>query len=187
MAWSFRSDTNPAMSMAATWTACHATPGRPDTCPWPMTRWSSCSTRPRFRYGRLSTASAVRGGGASVDGVPLRPSGCTEARAALVGVSGLPSRSLGWRQFRALGAAALDLCAVADGTLDAFVDCTPSAHGAWDYLGATLICLEAGAIVGDAHGRGLATLDPLARRTPVAAATQPLFDALVATRRQLGE
>ena len=133
------------------------------------------------------TFTAVRGGGASVDGVPLRPSGCTEAGEALVGVSGLPSRSLGWRQFRALGAAALDLCAVADGTLDAFVDCTPSAHGAWDYLGSTLICLEAGAIVGDAHGRGLETLDPLARRTPVAAATQPLFEALVATRRQLGE
>jgi myo-inositol-1(or 4)-monophosphatase len=133
------------------------------------------------------TFTAVRGGGASVDGVPLRPSGCTEAREALVGVSGLPARSLGWRQFRALGAAALDLCAVADGTLDAFVDCTPSAHGAWDYLGAALICLEAGAIVGDAHGRELATLDPRARRTPVAAATQPLFDALVATRRQLGE
>jgi myo-inositol-1(or 4)-monophosphatase len=103
------------------------------------------------------TFTAVRGGGASVDGVPLRPSGCTEPGAALVGVSGLPSRSLGWRQFRALGAAA------------------------------TLICLEAGAMVGDAHGRGLATLDPVARRTPVAAATQPLFEALVATRRQLGE
>ncbi len=133
------------------------------------------------------TYTAVRGGGASVDGVPLRPSACTEAGDALVGISGLPARSLGWRQFRTLGAAALDLCAVADGTFDAFVDCSPSAHGAWDYLGATLICLEAGAIVGDAHSRELATLDPLARRTPVAAATQPLFDALVSARRQLGE
>ncbi|MGH9110791.1 MAG: inositol monophosphatase family protein [Acidimicrobiales bacterium] len=133
------------------------------------------------------TYTAVRGGGASVDGVPLRPSGCTEAGDALVGISGLPARSLGWRQFRSLGAAALDLCAVADGTLDAFIDCSPSAHGAWDYLGATLICLEAGVIIGDAHGRELATLDPLARRTPVAAATQPLFDTLVSARRLLGE
>ena len=32
-----------------------------------------------------------------------------------VGLSGYPPRSLGWGQYRALGAAALDLCAVADG------------------------------------------------------------------------
>ena len=65
------------------------------------------------------TFTAVRGGGAAVDGVPLLPSGCADPSEALVGISGLPARSLGWRQFRTLGAAALDLCAVADGTLDA--------------------------------------------------------------------
>jgi fructose-1,6-bisphosphatase/inositol monophosphatase family enzyme len=91
---------------------------------------------------------------------------------------------LGWRQFRTLGAAALDLCAVAEGTLDAFVDCSPSAHGPWDYLGGALVCAEAGAPVVDALGRDLTVVVPDARRTPVAAATQPLLDALVAARRE---
>jgi fructose-1,6-bisphosphatase/inositol monophosphatase family enzyme len=133
------------------------------------------------------TFAAVRGGGASVDGAPLAPSGCTVAGEALVAISGLPAFPLGWRQFRTLGAAALDLCAVAEGTLDGFVDCLPSAHGAWDYLGGALICREAGAVVDDAFGRDLVTLDHLDRRTPVAAATPELFGALVAARGRLGD
>jgi myo-inositol-1(or 4)-monophosphatase len=132
------------------------------------------------------TYTALRGGGASVDGVPIRPTTCTAVGDAFVGIAGLPARPLGWRQFRSLGAAALDLCAVAEGVLDAYVDWSESAHGPWDYLGALLVCKEAGAIVGDAHGRDLLALDHLTRRTPVAAATQPLFDALVASRRELG-
>lgn len=132
------------------------------------------------------TFTAVRGGGAHVDGVPLRPSGCDTPADALVGISGLPAVPLGWRQFRTLGAAALDLCAVAEGTLDAYVDCSPSAHGAWDYLGGALVCAEAGAVVADAYGRDLAALDHRARRTPVAAATPALLDALTAARRQVG-
>jgi fructose-1,6-bisphosphatase/inositol monophosphatase family enzyme len=133
------------------------------------------------------TYTAVRGGGAAVDGTPLRPTTCTQAGEALVAVVGLPARPLGWRQFRSLGAAALDLCAVAEGTLDGFVDCSRPALGVWDYLGAALVCREAGALVGDAYGRELVTLDPVARRAPVAAATQPLFESLRGARRALGE
>ncbi len=133
------------------------------------------------------TFTAVRGGGASVDGIPLAPSGCTVAGEAVVAISGLPAQPLGWRQFRALGAAALDLCAVAEGTIDGYVDCSPNAHGAWDYLGGALVCAEAGAVVGDAFGRDLVTFDHAARRTPVAAATRELFDTLVTGRRRLGE
>lgn len=132
------------------------------------------------------TFTAVRGGGATVDGVPLRPSGCAAPADALVAISGLPPEPLGWRQFRTLGAAALDLCAVAEGTLDAYVDCSPSAHGAWDYLGGALVCAEAGAEVADAYGRDLAVLDPAARRTPIAAATPALLHALTAARRRTG-
>jgi myo-inositol-1(or 4)-monophosphatase len=132
------------------------------------------------------TYTALRGGGASVDGVPIHPTACTDVSDAFVGISGLPARPLGWRQFRSLGAAALDLCAVAEGVLDAYVDFSVSAHGPWDYLGGVLVCIEAGAIVGDAHGRELLALDHVIRRTPVAAATQPLFDALVAGRLELG-
>ena len=133
------------------------------------------------------TFTAVRGGGAAVDGIPLVPSGCRMVGEAVVSISGLPAVSLSWRQFRALGAAALDLCAVAEGSLDGYVDCSPNAHGAWDYLGGALVCAEAGALVGDAFGRDLVTLDPGARRTPVAAATRELFDTLVTGRRSLGD
>jgi len=131
------------------------------------------------------TFSAVRGAGARVDGLVLQPSGVTALGEALVGISGFPPRPLGWYQFRTLGAAALDLCAVAEGSLDAFVDCSPSAHGAWDYLGGALVCSEAGAPVGDALGRELTVLDPSARRTPVAAGTPKLFAAVLDSRRAI--
>lgn len=134
------------------------------------------------------TYRAVRGGGASVDGKPLRPSGCTVAGEAVVAISGLPPETLGWRQFRTLGAAALDLCAVAEGTLDGFVDCSPpSAHGVWDYLGGALVCTEAGAAVADVFDRDLVALDHAARRTPAAAATPELLHDLVAARRRVGD
>ena len=126
---------------------------------------------------------AVRGGGARRDGEPISPTGCTDPGEAIVGLSGLPDAHLGWSQFRAFGAAALDLCAVACGQLDAYVDCLPDAHGGWDYLGGLLVCTEAGAVVADALGRPLVVRDHADRRTPVAAATPALLDALVAARR----
>jgi fructose-1,6-bisphosphatase/inositol monophosphatase family enzyme len=131
------------------------------------------------------TYTAVRGAGAAVDGFPLVPSGCRAPGEALVAISGLPPEPLGWRQFRTLGAAALDLCAVAEGTVDGFVDCSPSAHGPWDYRGGVLMCTEAGAVVGEALGRPLADLDAGARRTPLAAATPELLAALLAARRRM--
>ena len=126
---------------------------------------------------------ASRGGGARVDGHPLAPSTCEAMDEAIVGLSGYPPRWFGWKQYRALGALALDLCAVAAGQLDAYVDCSPSAHGAWDYLGGMLICQEAGAVVTDAFDRELVTLDHSVRRTPVAAGTAALLDAAVTARR----
>jgi fructose-1,6-bisphosphatase/inositol monophosphatase family enzyme len=130
---------------------------------------------------------ALRGGGARVDGEPLVPSTCTAVGDALVGLSGHPPRPFGWGQFRAFGALALDLCAVAGGRLDGYVDCSPNAHGAWDHLGGVLICREAGAHVVDAFDRDLVTLDHAARRTPVAAATEPLLAELVAARRAFAD
>jgi len=129
------------------------------------------------------TYTAQRGGGAWSEGVRLRPSICTTMTDAFVGLSGLPPRHLGWQQYRALGAAALDLCLVASGVLDAFIDCSVDAHGVWDYAAGALICQEAGAAVADAHGRDFIVRDPSARRTPVAAATKPLFDQVVRGRR----
>jgi fructose-1,6-bisphosphatase/inositol monophosphatase family enzyme len=131
---------------------------------------------------------AVRGRGATVDGRPVAPSGETELGRSVIGLSGYPNQYLGWKQYRALGAAALDLCAVADGVLDGYIDCSPSAHGSWDYAAGMLICSEAGIGVVDAFDREL--LDPAAlrhgdRRTPVAGATPALTAELVDARRRL--
>ncbi len=125
---------------------------------------------------------AVRGGGARCDGRAIQPSACTRLDAALVGVAGVPPRHLGWRQFRALGAAALDLCAVAAGGLDAYLDCGSDAHAPWDYLGAMLVCREAGAVVSDAYGRDLVARGHGDRRTPLAAAGRLLHAAVVEAR-----
>ena len=126
--------------------------------------------------------AARRGGGATRNGVAISPTASTDLAGSIVGLSGLPPHHLGWKQFRALGAVALDLCAVASGTLDGFIDCSPSAHGSWDYLGGLLVCHEAGAHVVDAEGRDLVVFDHAARRTPVAAATPALLDVLVDRR-----
>jgi fructose-1,6-bisphosphatase/inositol monophosphatase family enzyme len=126
---------------------------------------------------------AERGGGAWRDGVRITPSPCAVLSDAVVAISGPPPHGAGWAQFRALGAAALDLCLVADGTVDGYVDCVSDAHGVWDYLGGALVCAEAGAIVTDALDRDLVVLEHAARRTPVAAATTDLHSELVAVRR----
>lgn len=125
---------------------------------------------------------AVRGGGARCDGAAIRPSSTTQLDHALVAFNGLPDGHWGWAQYRAFGAAALDLCSVACGRLDAYVDATPSAHGPWDYLAGLLICEEAGAVVSDAEGRDLVVVEHAARRTPVAAGTPELHATLVARR-----
>jgi myo-inositol-1(or 4)-monophosphatase len=126
---------------------------------------------------------AVRGQGATVNGRPLTPSASTGLRESLVLLSGFPPRWLGWNQYRALGAAALDLCAVAEGGVDAYLDCSRDAHGPWDYLGGMLVCQEAGACVAEAQDRALVVLDHDARRTPVAAGTATLLDEVLAARR----
>lgn len=126
---------------------------------------------------------AVRGGGARRDGGPIRPSSAATLAEAIVGLSDWPYAHLGWDQFRALGAAALDMCAVADGVLDAYVDFSADGHAPWDYLAALLICREAGAAVEDAFGRDLVTREHGDRRSPVAAATPALLDASLAARR----
>jgi fructose-1,6-bisphosphatase/inositol monophosphatase family enzyme len=131
------------------------------------------------------TYRAVRGQGAERDGAPIAPSGATRMDDSILGLSGYPGQYLGWRQYRALGAAALDLCAVADGTLDGYIDCSYDALGAWDYLGAVLVCHEAGACAADLEGRDLATLQHDARRTMVAGATEQLCAQAAEARRLL--
>jgi myo-inositol-1(or 4)-monophosphatase len=131
--------------------------------------------------------AAIRGGGATRDGVAIRPTACTRFDACTVALSGFPQRWLGWSQYRAFGAAALDLCAVASGSLDAFIDCARQSLAPWDYLGGLLICQEAGAHIADTFGRDLVVREFGPRRTPVAAATAELLVEAVAARRSIGD
>jgi myo-inositol-1(or 4)-monophosphatase len=128
---------------------------------------------------------ASRGGGARCDGRPITPTSCPSMNQAIAGISGYPRRWLGWNQFRVLGAAALDLCAVAAGHLDVFIDCASQSLAPWDYLGGVLVCREAGAVVEDAFGRDLVVRAHGPRRTPVAAATPTLLAEAVARRVDL--
>lgn len=121
---------------------------------------------------------AVRGAGARRAGRPLQPSGCRRLGRAVVGVNGWPARHLGWRQYRALGSAALELCAVAEGGLDGFVDLSRRGLAPWDYLGALLVCTEAGALAVDGDGRDLVVRTPGERRSVVAGATPDLLEEL---------
>ncbi|HEX2043885.1 MAG TPA: inositol monophosphatase [Acidimicrobiales bacterium] len=129
---------------------------------------------------------AVRGAGARRNGGPMAPTGCRALGDALLGMTSVPPQPLGWRQVRVLGAAALDLCAVACGQFDAYADWSRNAHGPWDYLGGMLVLLEAGAVVADALGRDLVTREATARRIPVAAATPELLAEVVAARARVG-
>lgn len=126
---------------------------------------------------------AVRGEGMRAQlarqGSGIAPSGVTDMADALLSFSGLPPSHGGWRQFRVYGAAALDMCAVATGAFDGFVD-VDGAHGVWDYLGAALVCSEAGAAVGEGSGRDLVTFDSAERRAPIVAATPELLEQLIA-------
>jgi myo-inositol-1(or 4)-monophosphatase len=128
---------------------------------------------------------AVRGGGATRDGRPVRVSPVDRIDRSLLVLNGYPTRHLGWRQYRALGATALDLCSVADGSVDGTIDCAHDALGPWDFLGGALLIGEAGGHVGDLHGRPLDELGHDVRRTPVSAATPALFEQVLEGRRSL--
>lgn len=130
-----------------------------------------------LRHGTRFTAR--RGEGAWRNADPIHPSACARLGDAVVGLNGVPDGHGGWAQYRAFGAAALDLCAVADGSLDGYLDATTDELGSWDYLGALLVCAEAGASVVDAFGRDLVVLDHQARRTPVGGSTAALADQLL--------
>ncbi|MGC4878832.1 inositol monophosphatase family protein [Micromonospora sp. DT43] len=107
--------------------------------------------------------TATGGGGAWRDGVRLRCSGETDLGQALVGtgfgydagrrahqasvVAGLIASV---RDIRRLGAAALDLCLVAEGRLDAYFE---KGLAAWDLAAGGLVAAEAGARVSGLAGR----------------------------------
>jgi fructose-1,6-bisphosphatase/inositol monophosphatase family enzyme len=121
---------------------------------------------------------AVRGRGAEAEHIDLGPSACEQLSESFLALNGLPPEHGGWAQFRAYGAAALELCAVAAGVFDGFVDVSRSLR-VWDYLGACLVCSEMGVPVVDGLGRELEVYRPEAR-APVAAATPALLEQMLA-------
>lgn len=101
--------------------------------------------------------SAVEGGGARLDGRPLRVSAAERLDLALVGTgfsysvqervvqAAAIGRLLGEvRDIRRYGAASLDLCAVAAGWLDGYYE---QGLKRWDWAAGALIAAEAGAVV----------------------------------------
>ncbi|MBP2473541.1 myo-inositol-1(or 4)-monophosphatase [Crossiella equi] len=101
--------------------------------------------------------SAARGRGATLDGEPLRAGATTELPLALVatGFSYSAERRArqadlvagvlrGVRDIRRGGSAAIELCSVAAGWVDAFYE---HGLGHWDWAGGGLIAEEAGAVV----------------------------------------
>jgi fructose-1,6-bisphosphatase/inositol monophosphatase family enzyme len=121
--------------------------------------------------------TAVRGEGARRDGEPIAPGKVERVEDAVVTLSGRPGQWLPWKQFRALGSAALNLCDIAAGALDGLID-GGAWHAPWDYLGGLLICREAGAELVDAAGRELVVADPDVRRQLLAAGTPALLEEL---------
>jgi myo-inositol-1(or 4)-monophosphatase len=125
---------------------------------------------------------AVRGEGATRDGSAIAPTTTDRVGDAIVVFNDWPPSKLACRQVRVLGAAALDLCAVADGTVDAFVDYSPGLF-AWDHLGGLLVCREAGAHVAALDGADPLRLEHDARTRLVAGATDVLCAALAESAR----
>lgn len=117
---------------------------------------------------------AEKGAGAYRDGTTVHASGLTDFSRSVVSFSGLPSRHLGWAQYRSLGAASLEICLVADGSIDVFTVANKATLNPWDYLGGLLMIQEAGAVSDEYDGASLITTDRV-RRRPIFAATEELL------------
>lgn len=126
------------------------------------------------------TFTATLGGGAYCDGRPIRVSAKSDVHEALVGtgysyrsdVREVQAQEMARllprvRDARRMGSAALDICYVACGRFDAYVE---RALRPWDVAAAALIAREAGARVEGLHGEPPGELI-------VAAAPQGLFEA----------
>ena len=133
------------------------------------------TTRERFE--------AVRGSGATRNGVAMQPVEAVAADQRIVLINGTPPAERPWAQYRVLGASALDINYVAAGSVDGYIDFDTEAHGVWDYAGAMLVCNELGVPIVDAFGRDLVHRDHEARRTPVVAHDQATLEEFVQLRQ----
>jgi myo-inositol-1(or 4)-monophosphatase len=121
---------------------------------------------------------AARGAGATRNGDVITVNDTESMAESIVAFSGYPDRHLGWSQYRALGAASLEICLVADGSLDVFGVAQHSTLNPWDYLAGLLILEEAGGVVGDYLGEDL-VISQMAVRHPIFCATPTLLDFML--------
>jgi myo-inositol-1(or 4)-monophosphatase len=117
---------------------------------------------------------AERGSGAFRNGESIHPSQTKEISDAIVSFSGLPSQNVGWAQCRSLGAASLEICLVADGSLDIFTVAARSTLHPWDYLGGLLVVQESGAFYSEYENKPLITVEQCQRRPVFASSAQLL-------------
>jgi len=131
--------------------------------------------------------TATLGGGAYVDGRPIRVSDCSDLGKALVGTGFgydatrrqvqaevIQQLITKVRDIRRIGVGAIDLCYVACGRLDAVFE---RGLNPWDYGAGALIAAEAGATVGGIDG---APVSPEMSIAATPAVFKPLHDALAA-------
>jgi myo-inositol-1(or 4)-monophosphatase len=122
---------------------------------------------------------ALDGRGAYFNSTPLRAGKPKPLGSSVVFLNGHSTRHLGWAQYRALGSAALELCMVASGVGDCFVDVSQSGLALWDYLGALVICRETGKHIVDRFGRELEQFSLDTRRNVIAGSSKAIVDELV--------
>lgn len=127
--------------------------------------------------------AAVRNRGATVNGAAMRPSAGECVGVIAVGdpcrvLERLPALGTPPISVRVSGSSAHDLCLVAEGMFDAYVDCA-NTQSVWDYLGASLVLRECGGIVAERDGEELLTMTANAKRRLVAATSPEQFTRLV--------
>jgi myo-inositol-1(or 4)-monophosphatase len=140
--------------------------------------------------------SAARGHGSTCDGRPLRASRASEPALSLLGTGFGYSPQRRTRQaamvaaliphvrdVRRIGSAALDLCAVAAGWLDGYLE-----HGCnwWDWAAGALVASEAGAVVRTPGPTGTGALDDGLGADALFAAAPGVAVALAALARTHG-
>ncbi len=129
----------------------------------------------------LATGETFRaeiGSGAERNGKKILVSGVRDIEDSIVVFNDLPTKHFGWRQYRSLGSAALDLCKVADGSFDAFVD-MGEGLALWDYAGAALICKEAGAKITDSESNPISYSLSTGRSQLVCAGSDELHSTIL--------
>ena len=141
------------------------------------------------------TYTAKKGCGAFKDGVRINPSSRKRLSGSVLGVDLCTYREVDSilkiapllkesRHVRHLGANALEVCYVADGTIDAFIELNDRVR-VLDLAGAYLIISEAGGVITNSKGENLdAPITTTERISLVASGNRVIHEAILETIRR---